>query len=393
MAGSPDPLSRSSALDPRSFAPTGSLGQALERHVRYLASPDLAGRKPGTAGNRAAADYLVAQFQEAGLAALPSLPPYRQPLASGLGDNILGVRYASGAGPHRWIVLAAHFDHLGGHYLGADDNASAVAILLETARALPPLASHHVLFASFNAEEPPYIRTPDMGSRYFVDHLLPEIGTPANVQAALIMDLMGGVHWAPLAQTIFVAGAEASPELYDRVKDSAPPSDSTLSVRPIGMHLIEELPLVGQTAFSDYDAFRNASVPYVFLSSGRTPRYHQPTDVPDTLHYERMAATVEWLRVLLVSLDEDRAPYGFDPHRREFADELAAFAPLIRLAAEWDTRIPGTSLVSLVKLKRDAAWLETVNPAAPTPEDIARLERVSLRMQCLLTDLPGCFLL
>jgi hypothetical protein len=55
--------------------------------------------------------------------------------------------------------------------------------------------------------------------------------------------------------------------------------------------------------------------------------------------------------------------------------------------------IPGTSNLSLRKLQADVGWIETVNPNSPTQEDIKRLERASLRMQCLLTDLPICFLL
>jgi Zn-dependent M28 family amino/carboxypeptidase len=301
---------------------------------------------------------------------------------------------------------------LGGRYLGADDNAAAVAILIETARTLPPLRAHRLLFAAFNTEEPPYIRTSLMGSQHFVDHLPAEIGATSGIQAAIIMDLMGGVHWAPLQGTVFAAGAEKSPGLYARLKQasrhevrdarlesiaSSPsplaPGHAPLAVLPVGLHLVEEIPLLGQVAFSDYDAFRNAGVPFVFLSAGRTPRYHQPSDLPDTLHYERMAATVGWLQALLHLIDQDREPYGFDADRLVFADDVASLRPLVSLAADERSKIPGTSALSLWKLKRDVEWLEQVNPDKPSEDDIARLERVSIRLQCLLADFPGCFLL
>jgi hypothetical protein len=168
---------------------------------------------------------------------------------------------------------------------------------------------------------------------------------------------------------------------------------SALSILPVGMHLVEEIPLIGQVSFSDYDAFRNRSVPFLFLSSGRTPRYHQPSDLPDTLHYERMAATVAWLQSLITLLDQDREPYRFEPDRIEFTDEATTLRPLVEKAAEWETRIPGTSLISLWRLKRDRDWLARLNPAAPTQDDLTRLERLSIRMQCLLADFPACFLL
>ncbi len=396
------------AVDPKTLPVVSDLAKRLKAHVDYLASPELAGRKPGTLGHRKAAAYIETRFQEAGLVPLASLHEYRQSISTALGDNLLGVHPSAPRDPaSRWIVIGAHYDHLGGQYLGADDNASAVAILIETARSLPPLRAHRVLFAAFNTEEPPYIRTPLMGSQYFVDHLPPEIGVLSNVQAAIIMDLMGGAHWAPLQETVFAAGAEKSPGFYRRLKETASretfhvkheasrltPDSSRLAVLPVGLHLVEEIPLLGRVAFSDYDAFRNAGVPFLFLSAGRTPRYHQPSDLPDTLHYERMAATVRWLQAFLHMIDQDQEPYGFDADRLIFADEVASLRPLISLAADEQSKIPGTSALSLWKLKRDVEWLEQVNPDKPSEDDIARLERVSIRLQCLLADFPGCFLL
>jgi len=223
---------------------------------------------------------------------------------------------------------------------------------------------------------------------------------------------MGGVHWEPLRDVIFAAGAEKSPALYRRLKDAMPglrtegrgmslTSDtsvlstqhSALRVLPLGMHLIEEIPLVGQVSFSDYDAFRNASVPFLFLSAGRTPRYHQPTDLPDTLHYERMAWTVGWFQSLVTQMDQDTEPYPFEPTRVELADEAASLRPFVSLAAAWATRIPGTSPLSLARMKLDDRWLRTLDVTAPMSGALKRLERVSIRLQCLLADFPACFLI
>jgi hypothetical protein len=386
-------------VDPTALPVTSDLAKRLKAHVEYLASPALQGRKPGTPGNRQAAAYISARFRELDLDALPSLGGYGQPISSELGENLVAMRQAFSADSEApWLLIGAHFDHLGGNYLGADDNASAVAILLETARALPRLTHHHLLVVGFNTEEPPYIRTSRMGSQYFVDHLPSDIGAPARIQAAIIMDLMGGAHWSPSMEAIFAGGAEKSPGLYRRLRESKNPSPIThhpspLTVLPIGMHLVEEIPLMGQVAFSDYDAFRNARVPFLFLSAGRTPRYHQPTDLPDTLHYERMAATVQWLAALIQRMDEDRGRYEFLADRIEFADEVGSLAPLIRRAAQRETMIPGASVLSLWKLQADQEWLEKLNPASPTRDDIKRLERISLRMQCLLANFSGCFLL
>lgn len=395
------------AVDPISLQVSSDLARRLQTHVRFLAGPDLHGRKPGTEGNRRAADYLAGLFQDIGLEPLPSLGGYRQMLSGDLGDNLIGVRPASGRTESApWILLAAHFDHLGGNYLGADDNASAVGILLETARTMPALAHHHLLFIAFNAEEPPYIRTPLMGSQQFVDRLPKEIADASRFQAVLVMDLMGGVHWKPIQDTIFAGGAETSPGLYRRLKEAArealgvkreaeplTPHASPLTILPLGMHLIEEWPLIGHVSFSDYDAFRNIGVPFLFLSAGRTPRYHQPSDLPDTLHYERMAATVGWMQRLLQAMDEDKEPYRFERGRMELADDIATLRPLTIQAAQEESEIPGTSFLSRRRIKADEAWLGTLDAGKATADDVVRLERLSLRIQCLLADFPACFLL
>ncbi len=164
-----------------------------------------------------------------GLDTLPSLGGYRQSISRELGDNVIGMRLAgstSGSSKsQRWILLGAHYDHLGESfgrvYHGADDNASAIAILIELAHMLPPLVNHPVLFVAFNTEEPPFIRTSLMGSQVFLDRLPEAIGSPANFHAVVIMDLMGGVHWQPLTNVVFAMGAEQNPALYRRVKSKA----------------------------------------------------------------------------------------------------------------------------------------------------------------------------
>jgi aminopeptidase YwaD len=79
------------ALDPTQFPPTSDLARRLQAHVQFLASADLKGRKPGTPGHRKAADYLVTEFQKAGLQPLASLNGYRQTVTQELGDNLIGI--------------------------------------------------------------------------------------------------------------------------------------------------------------------------------------------------------------------------------------------------------------------------------------------------------------
>lgn len=376
-------------LDPRILPITTAPAQRLHTHVSFLASPTLAGRQPGTPGNRQAADYIEEQFRLAGLQPLASLDGYRQTISARMGDNIIGViPPVAPTGTTRWIVVGAHYDHLGYPFLGADDNASSVAILIETARNLAGLSQYGIMFVGFNGEELPYFGTADMGSQFLFHHLPPEVGSAANLQAAIIMDLMGGVQWPALKDAIFATGAEKSPELYRRVSQT---QASSLTIFRGGIHLVEEIPDHGHKAFSDYDVFRNHQIPFLFLSAARSPRYHTAGDVASTLHYERMAATVEWLRQLIALMAQDETRYSYDVHRVEFADEVASFRNIVEQALREETRIPGTSRWSLRKLKQDLEWLREVRDSAPTPQQLERLERISIRVQCLMADYSGCF--
>ena len=360
------------AIDPRNLPIATASGQRLQDHVSFLASPDRMGRQPGSVGNRQAAQYIEDQFRSVGLQPLPSLGGYRQVISPQIGDNLIGfIPPAAGTGSARWIMIGAHYDHLGYPFLGADDNASSVAILIETARHMANPSHHGIIFVAFNSEESPYFGTAEMGSQFLFHHLPAEIGRAENIQAVIIMDLMGGVQWTPLKDAIFATGAEKSPELYLRLKETI---TSPLTVFPVGIHLVEEIPDHGHKAFSDYDVFRNHAVPFLFLSAGRTPRYHTAGDVTSTLHYERMAAAVEWLRRFIDLVDQDEQPYRFHADRVEFADEVGAFRSIVDQASDDDTLIPGTSRWSLYKLKKDAEWLRAVDSSVPTPQKLDRLD-------------------
>ena len=206
-------------IDPTHLPISSEAATRLRADVEYLASPQLQGRLPGTAGNRLAADRIAAAFREASLVPFASMPEFSQTISSAHGDNVLGYRPSSGPSLG-WILVGAHYDHLGGEFVGADDNASAVAIMMELARKLPSLTNYSVVFVAFNTEENPYFGTPHMGSEFFIAHLPPEIGKLDAFQAVIIMDLIGGVQWQPIRDVIFAAGAEKSPSFYRRLKEA-----------------------------------------------------------------------------------------------------------------------------------------------------------------------------
>ena len=377
------------------------LAQRLEKHVSFLASSDLKGRAPGTSGNATAEKFLLEQFADLGLVSPSPIGQRTQRITHVIGNNIFSaLPWADFGRP--WILLGAHFDHLGEQngkfYPGADDNASSVAIILETARLLMDsnrLNQFNILFVAFNSEESPYFLTQWMGSHHFYNHIQ-EIGIkPHDIKLAIILDLMGGIFWKPLQDTIFIMGSEKSPELEFLLSLVKIPG---IKVRPLGISMIEKIPGQGRFIFSDYQVFRTNAIPYLFLSSGRTPHYHRPTDTAEKLHYPRMARTALWFEQLIQKIDRLDKGWTYKKKRRNLKQDFQTLEPMVILAADWKTRIPQTGPISLYKLKQDLKRMQLIkektrtrNPL--TSKDARVLELVSIRIQCLLGKMGPCFLL
>jgi len=291
---------------------------SIESAVYRLAAPEMEGRGRGTPGNTLARAYIVSRLRHAGLTPL-FRGEFEQPtFVEGGGDHPYAVNvgaYLPAAEPTTdWIVLVAHYDHLGMHgrevYPGVDDNAAAVAMLLTLGdalgRARPPLRRNVVLLLP-DAEEPPNIRTDRMGSTWFWRH--PPFPLAA-LHCALVFDLLVGprnpfVRRAGLADAVFVLGAEASPGLA-KLARGVPPEPG---VKPLllGLPLIEAYPFIPWRRFaqSDYHGLRDAGGrPFLFVTGGRAPTYHTTEDKPDTLDYPKLSALARWVTRLLARAAE-----------------------------------------------------------------------------------------
>src|SRR5688572_14462003 len=103
----------------------------IRERIEALCSDECSGRKPGTKGGLLARDLVKQAFQSAGLQVV------EQPVEGSGACNLLA---ALPGRTNRWVVVGAHYDHLGAAggevFRGADDNAAAVAVLLEVASAL-----------------------------------------------------------------------------------------------------------------------------------------------------------------------------------------------------------------------------------------------------------------
>lgn len=260
----------------------------LTTTVSELALPE--GRMVGTPGHEVAKEYLTQRMKDAGL----------QPYAGNdfqlpYGDkftNIVGIvpdMDGSTDGPA--ILVGAHYD-TAGPWAGADDNAAAVAILLENAKMLAEDDGQRkpIIFAIFDAEEPPYFHTDDMGSTHFFHHQLKH-----KVETAIIMDLVG--HDVPIEgieELVFITGTESHSTL-GQVHDFTANEPGRLVFATAQNELIGNM--------SDHHVFEQNDVPFLFLSCGRWQHYHQPSDTPDKLNYTKMMYITMLVFDLITAID------------------------------------------------------------------------------------------
>jgi hypothetical protein len=287
--------------------PTGSVLESLKAHVEKLAGPEWKGR--GAWEDRVkAAEYVAAYFEALGCVPLPGQKSFfvdfggtpEQPE----GRNVCawwGPPPKAGEPRPEYVMLTAHYDHLGVKdgvvYPGADDNASGVAVMLETVRTLieqerlvlrlKPLARALCLVA-FDLEEKQLI-----GSRRFAA----EPPVPLEDCALfLTMDQMGRSIADLAPGTLFLMGSEHCGWLDDYLV-GATTAEGITKAR-IGIDFQPP------TGYSDYVPFQERSIPFLFISTGACGHYHRPEDTPEKLDYGRMESHVAFVRGLtLAALD------------------------------------------------------------------------------------------
>ncbi|HEV3189005.1 MAG TPA: M28 family peptidase, partial [Polyangiaceae bacterium] len=238
--------------------------------IDALCSPSCAGRRPGTPEGDAARAIVKQSLRDAGLDA------FEQPTPQCGGANVLAK--IDGHDP-RYVVVGAHFDHLGKSgdavYWGADDNAAAVSVLVEVATAIADQREGRgVIIAAFDGEEPPFFATAAMGSQAFV--MAPPVPRDA-IDFMVCMDLVGhrlGPPGVPdeVGLSLFALGAERSVGSHDLVRSLARAEPGVI-VRAADAEIIPPL--------SDYEPFWRAKIPFLFLTAGRSRVYHTPEDTPE----------------------------------------------------------------------------------------------------------------
>ncbi len=297
------------------------LEQRLARDIEAVVA--FGGREWGSDSGSRCADWLAARFAALGLEA-GGTDGWFQPLPD-KGRNVLGWLPATDDS-HEWILIGAHFDALGegedGVQVGADDNASGVALMLEVARTLAaaPTRGRAVMFVGFDAEEFGLA-----GSRYLASNPTRPLD---DCVAMVCLDILGRSLLDAMPATLFGFGCEWSPGLREAVDGAAADSGDRV------LQLAAEY--VGPR--SDFVGFALARVPFVFLTSGTHRDYHTVEDIPERLDYPSLALHTELVARLLERLLDGPRPrfQSHSPDARQEARNVAHIATTLLAAAELD---------------------------------------------------------
>jgi hypothetical protein len=293
---------------PQMTAPQRALAARLRRRVELLAG-DIGERSADRPENyRAAEESIAAGFVEAKLAPA-RLQCWRRD--SALEVCNLEASVPGSVRPDQIVVIGAHYDTVRGSP-GANDNASGVAALLEIARSLAGAKTGRTLrFVAFYNEE--LGQGAEHGSRLYAAACRRR---GDDIVAMICLETIGYYTDAPDTQHYpfpLSAFYPSTGNFIGFVGNSASRALVRSAVGSFRKHAVfpsrgAALPGAFEDASrSDHSAFWAQGYPAIMVTDTanfRYPHYHQPTDTPDKLDYDRLARVTEGLERVVEDLAE-----------------------------------------------------------------------------------------
>ena len=279
---------------------------SAEAHIGFLASDELQGREAGYLSGRIAGQYIVAYLKTLGLQPLYG-DSFFQPFEAYRKERQRKARYQvhpdsiallkkevhqklslrnvlakiEGKNPNEYVIVGAHYDHLGLDplldgdqiYNGADDNASGVAAVLQIARAFLATGvqpERTVIFAFWDGEEKGLL-----GSEYFVQ----SCSFVKQIKGYLNFDMIGRNNDELKPRHVVYFYTEAHPVFGDWLKND---------IKEYGLKLEPNYrPWDRPVGGSDNASFAERDIPVIWYHTDGHPDYHLPSDHADRINWEK----------------------------------------------------------------------------------------------------------
>lgn len=280
--------------------------QSAQAYVGFLASDALEGRGAGMDGGRVASEYLASYLTSLGIEPLgnsyfqpfeaynedfqkkkrytvnpDSIAKYKQGVYRMLEmRNVIGM--IPGVNTSEYVIVGAHFDHLGKDealavdkiYNGADDNASGVSAVMQIAKAFVESGQkpqRNVIFAFWDGEEHGLL-----GSQYFVRNC----SFINQIKGYLNFDMIGRNNDESNPTHVVYFYTEAHPVFGDWLKNDIKKYNLNLTpnYRPW------DKPVGG----SDNGSFAQKDIPIIWYHTDGHPDYHKPSDEAAKINWNKL---------------------------------------------------------------------------------------------------------
>jgi Zn-dependent M28 family amino/carboxypeptidase len=220
--------------------------------------------------------------------------------------------------PKKHYIVGAHYDSVAGT-VGADDNASAVAVQLETARHLMMLKDRYELdlavkFVSFPLEEPPAFGTRYMGSSVYAYNALK---SNEKIDGMICLEMVGytchdpGCQDYPFPLMFFdypkhgdYIGIVANFKSREFAKDLSKAFSENPDLPVVNLTVPGGGYLLPSVRLSDHSSFWHRGYKAVMITDTafyRNPHYHLSSDTMEKLDYGFMAQLVKSLLFFFLS--------------------------------------------------------------------------------------------
>lgn len=207
----------------------------------------------------------------------------------GICRNVVGIlkgeKYTG-----QYITVGAHYDHFGVEggeiYNGADDNASGVVAVLETARMLSQNSriERAVIFIFYSGEEKGLF-----GSKYFANTFAEKEKIAVNIN----LDMVGREN----ADTLFARGALETSEELDKIL-----KDEDESFAGLQITILEGL--TNGMSSSDHTSFAHFGIPVIDFGDEMEADYHEPSDDFDKIDYDKIGKTSVFVKNLVMAVSK-----------------------------------------------------------------------------------------
>jgi len=304
----------STAAEERSMIDIKKTTERLHDHLEAL-TVTIGERSVLTPQNlKRTAEYIETFYQDIGVPVHREPYSYRNYAVANIVSEI-----SFGDNPAKRFILGAHYDSVAGT-VGADDNASAIAVQLETARQLnalkdgQPALNLAVTFVSFALEEPPTYGTRHMGSRVYALKARKE---KEQIDGMICLEMVGytchqpGCQSYPFPLMFFgypkqgdfigivgnLSSGSLTQSLFRNFRKNPKLPVIKLTV-PLGGWLLPAVRL------SDHASFWDKGYKAVMITDTaffRNHHYHTPSDTMDKLDFGFMAELVESLVIFFTS--------------------------------------------------------------------------------------------